>query len=69
MHEFIVTECEKYPSTKILKDATILDKVIKLHGVHFLRTITNKKHPVLNYTCTQWSYQKSVTTNVSNPSK
>ena len=53
MHEVVVTECEKYPSKIILKDATILDKVIKLHGVHFLRTITNKKHPVLNCTCTQ----------------
>ena len=28
MHEVVVTECEKYPSKIILKDATILDTAV-----------------------------------------
>ena len=48
INDIIVTECDNYYSTKILKYATILDEVINLQVVQFLRMTPNKKHSVLN---------------------
>ena len=52
IHDDIVTECEKYPST-ILKPATILAEIIKLHDVQFLKITLKNKRPVLNCICAQ----------------
>ena len=68
IHEVIVTECEKYPSTTILKPATISAKLIKLRTVDLFKMMLNKKLPVLKCTCAQLPYQKLVAIKVSNPS-
>ena len=48
IHYVIVTECDNYYSTEILKYATILAEVISSHDLHFLRMIPIKNNPVLN---------------------
>ena len=50
IHDVIIMEFEKYLSTTILKPAIILAKVIKSHGMHFLKMSPNNKHPILNCT-------------------
>ena len=40
IHDVIVTECDNYPSTKILKYATILDEVINLQVCAILKDDT-----------------------------
>ena len=68
IHEVIVTECEKYPSTTILKPVTILSKVINWHDMLLFQIIPIKKRPILNCTCPQWPNQKLVATKFSHPS-
>ena len=51
IYEVIITECENYYSTTILKPATFLAEVIKLNNKNFFKMMPNKKHPVLNCTC------------------
>ena len=46
IHDIIISEFEKYPSTTILKYVTILAEVINLHNIHFLKMTPNKKRPV-----------------------
>ena len=58
IHVVILTECEKYPPRKILKLMTILDEVIKLHYVNFLKKTPSKKHPVFKFTCAKLPYRK-----------
>ena len=69
IYDVIVTECEKYLSTTILKPATILAEVIKLHGVHFLKMKPKNKHLVLNFTWAQGPYRKLITEKASNTIK
>ena len=68
INDVIVMECEKYLSTIILKPATILAELIKLHGMHLLKMTPNKKRPVLNFICAKLPYRKLVATRVSKPS-
>ena len=68
IHEIIVTECDNYPSTAMIKTTTILAERIKLHDGNFLKMTHNKKYPVLICTSIQQTHRKLSGTEVSNPS-
>ena len=68
IHDVIIMEFEKHHLTKIFLFATILDKVIKLHDVHFLKMTPKNKFCLWDCTYIQWPYWKLVAKENSSPS-
>ena len=61
IHAVSAAKYQKYVLILILKHATVLAEVIKLHDVHLFKIMPYQKCNVLKSTCKKWPYWKLVT--------